>query len=104
MDNTLAIVVETKKRKAELLGIFFDSDHHVLGHLIGKWACHIACGHNVINRGKCAIWIRNGETQLSEHIKSLRAGNLVNEMQADKQLCLPRWQRSHRMRVPNFVK
>jgi hypothetical protein len=58
----------------------------------------------MINRGKSAFGIRNSETALSEHIKSLWAGNLVNEVQADKQLRLPRWQRSHRMRVPNFAK
>ena len=47
--------------------------------------------------------IRNLQIQFPDHRKSLRAGDLVNQMRADEQLRLPILEIADRVRVPDFL-
>jgi hypothetical protein len=60
-------------------------------------------GDDVIDRGKGPMGIAHLEAEVAEHAEGLRAGDLVDEVGADKELRLAVGERSYGVGVPDLV-
>ena len=52
----------------------------------------------------CGSETRLAATAVAEHVERLRARHLVDEMKADEELRLARWQRADGVVVPDLLK
>ena len=50
-----------------------------------------------------AVRVADGPAVEAQHVEGLRGGHFVDEVQADEELRLTRWQDAHGMRVPDFL-
>ena len=101
--DALSAVIKIKQRYAKVPAVFFDGRHHLLGKSVGEGPRLIVGGDDVVDRGKRPIWIRNGQLTIAQHLKGLRAGHFVDQVQPNEQLRLPIGQRPHGMEVPDLV-
>ena len=60
-------------------------------------------GDNVIDCGKCTLGKGHRKPLLADHRKRLRRGDLMDEMQPNEELILPRRQLSHTMPIENLM-
>jgi hypothetical protein len=60
--------------------------------------------HDVIHRGEGAFRVRHRQAFLLKHLKGLRRGHLVQQMQADEKLVLTRGQGGDLVQIPYFGK
>ena len=58
----------------------------------------------MIDRRERAFGKRHRAAAQPQHVERLRAGDFVNQMQADEQLRLAGGQRAHGVAVPDFLK
>ena len=103
MDYALAVVVDVEERDCEFGRVLLDRVHHLFRQIVDKGPRGNVGGHDVIYGGESALGEANGEPALSEHLEGLGTGDLVDQMQPDKELRLPRGQLAHRMLVPDLV-
>jgi hypothetical protein len=101
--GALPFVIKIEQRNAEIPAVFLNGRHHLLSQHVGKRPRLMICRDNMVDGGKCPLWIGNGQLTVPEHRKGLWAGDFVNQMQTDKQLRLPRLQCADGMQVPDFV-
>ena len=103
VNHPLTLVSDVEERDLELGRVFLYRVHHLLGQVIFKRPAGKVCGHDVIHGSEGPLGKADGEAALPQHFKGLGAGHLVNQMEADEQLGLPRGQLAHGMRLPDLL-
>ena len=103
--HALLAFFRREKIDAMIGGVLLNVLEHLLGQRILQrpLASGTGGGDDVVHRGKGALWERHGEVLFADHRKRLRRGDLVDQMQPDKELILPRGQLSHAMPVENLM-
>ena len=71
---------------AMALTVAFQRAEHFLRQRIGEGASLAGGGHDVIHGGHRPLWATHRQPLVLEGSKSLRTGDLVNEVQTDQQL------------------
>src|SRR5262249_17949320 len=92
------------ERDAEIAAVPLQCCGHLLGHQIEVGATARIGGDDVIDGRKGAIGKRDLPALLPQHVERLRAGDFVDQVEADEELRLSAWKRPYRMCVPDFVK
>jgi hypothetical protein len=103
VDDALPSAVEVEQRHAEVPAVADEVDRHLLGHRIAERAALGRRRHDVVDGGEGPLRHPEPQPRLPQHLESLRARHLVDEMEADEQLCLPRGQHADGMRTPDLV-
>src|SRR2546430_371356 len=101
--NALLARRHVEERQAEVLHVADHVDRHLLGQRIGVGAGLVGRRDDVIERAEGALGHPDFQLRIPEHLKRLRCGHLVDEMQADQELGLSRRQGPDGMCVPHFV-
>ena len=107
MHDALVLAAGSARRpqlNAELPAVALERGGHLFGGDVDERSRLRAGRHDVVDRGERALGIRDPPAMLAQHVEGLRAGHLVNEMEADEQLGLPARQGTDGVRVPDFVK
>ena len=73
------------------------------GELIRERLCALIGWDDMINGGESALRIEDLQPKITQHSKSLRAGDFVNKVRADQQLCGSVGQFAHPMRLPYLI-
>ena len=102
--DALVDAVEAVEGNAELAAVALERRHHFFGEHVQKRPALIECRHDVVDRRKRAVRVGHCAAAHPQHIEGLRAGDLVNQMQPDEELCLPCRQLAHRVPVPDLLK
>jgi len=105
MHDALLAFFRREKVDTVIGGVLLDMLEHLLGQRIlqGPLSTRAGGGDDMIHRGKGAFWERYGKLLLAEHRKRLWRGDLMNEMQPDKELILSRRQLPHAVPVKNLM-
>jgi hypothetical protein len=105
VDDALIVFVRRKKVDAKVGGVLLDVLQHLLRQRILQrpLAARAGGGDDVVHGGEGEFGERHAEVLLAHHRKRLRRGDLVNEMQPNKKLKLPRSQLRHAMPIKNFM-
>jgi len=101
--DALLARLHVEERQAELLHVAV----HVRGHLLrlgaGVGAGLVGRRDDVVERAERALGHADLEPQLLQHLEGLRRRHLVDEVEADQQLCLAGRQGPDRVRFPYLV-
>ena len=89
--------------QVELLHVANHVDRHLLRQGIGVGAGLVGRRNDVIERAEGALGHPHLELAVLQHLEGLRRRHLVDQVQADQELRLPRRQRPDRMGFPNLV-
>ena len=87
---------------AEVLGVLVEFLDHRLGERIGKRRDLAVGRDDVIDGGEGAVGIGHFKIQITQHAKGLRAGDLMDEMRVNEELCLAIVEGADDVRVPDF--
>ena len=102
VDNALAACGDIEKFDVICGTVFAQFGDHGLCHGIGERFVLVECRYDVVNRGKGTVGVPHFEAEIAQHAKRLRAGDFVDEVCPDEELCLPAGQLPDGVRVPNF--
>ena len=103
VDDPLVAGLRGQQRHAEVPAVPLDGGHHLLGQRVLQGAELTVGGDDVVDGGDRAVRVGDGQAALPEHGEGLRAGDLVDEVQADEQLGLPAVERADGVGVPDPV-
>ena len=90
MDDALVHAVEAEKFDAELCDVSFQRLSEIFRLFVEKRPLAHVGGNDMVDGGKRAIAKRHVHAVFSQHVERRRRGDLVNQMQPDKKLCLAR--------------
>ena len=105
MHDALLTFFRREKVDTVIGGVLLD----MLEHLFSQWILQrplpagAGSGDNVIDCGKCALGKGHRKPLLADHRKRLRRGDLMDEMQPNEELILPRRQLPHTMPIENLM-
>ena len=105
MHDALLTFFRREKVDTVIGGVLLD----MLEHLFSQWILQrplpagAGSGDNVIDCGKCTLGKGHRKPLLAEHRKRLWRGDLMNEMQPDKELILSRRQLPYAVPVKNLM-
>jgi len=103
MDDPLPAAVQIKEWDAELLAVSGQVDGHLLSHRVGE-GTELRGGRNdVVDGRKGPLGVADREPGLAYHLEGLRAGHLVEQVQADEKLRLSRGKRPNSVSAPDLV-
>ena len=88
---------------AMALTVAFQRAEHFLRQRIGEGASLAGGGHDVIHGGHRPLWATHRQPLVLEGGKSLRTGDLVNEVQTDQQLGGPTGEICDTVQIPDLV-
>ena len=88
---------------AVLGAIALERHEHLLGERIEQRPALRLRRDDVINGGEGAVRKAHRQTHLAQHREGLRAGDLVDQVQADEELGVAARQLAHAVRVPDLV-
>jgi hypothetical protein len=100
--DSLVAAFGPEKLDSKLVTVALDGAHHAFGLLVGVRTSPRIGRNDVVDGRECSIGQQHREFLLAEHLEGLRAGDFVNQVQADKQLRLPGRQLAHGVRLPNL--
>ncbi len=103
MHDALATAAEAMQGDAVLSAVGFQCGQHLLGERIGEGTRLARGGHDVIHRGNGALGVAHTQAEIPQGREGLRAGDLMNQMQADEQLRCASGQLGHLMQIPDLV-
>ena len=103
VNNALPVIVKTEELDTKLAAVRLDSHHHLFSQRIDKGALLGMGRNNMVDRGEGARGIANIQAADTKLLKSLRACDFVDQVQADEKLSLPRGKLTNRMLLPGLL-
>ena len=104
MDDALLSGWDIKKGHSEIRTVFAQLLDHGICEGVLKRFNTLVCRHDVIDRGKGALWKGDFESQIPKHAEGLRTGDLMDQMGANKKLSRPVGKFFDGMPIPNLMK
>ena len=100
-----ALLARTRLEQADAIvaAVALDGDHHVLRQAIGVGAGLVLGRDDVVHSGDRAFGERHAQALVAQVGERLRAGDLMDHVQADEELGLTARQIADGMQVPDFV-
>ena len=103
MDNPLPATADPIQRDAMVRAIAFQSAEHFLCQRIGERTLLRCGGNDVIHCGHGPVGTADGQTLIPQSRESLRAGDLMDQMETHKQLGGTAGKFRDAMEIPNLV-
>ena len=103
MDDALTAAADAMEANAVLGAVGLQGGQHFLGQRISKRPRLGGGGHDVIDGGHGALRVPHAQPQVPQGRKSLGAGDLMDEVQANEQLGGAPGQLGNPMQIPDLV-
>jgi hypothetical protein len=103
VDDALLARRHVEERHAKVLGVADHVDRHLLGQGVGVGTALVRGRDDVVEGGEGARGHADLHLRVRQPLEGLRGRHLVDEVETDQELGLPRGQRPHRVRFPHFV-
>jgi len=101
--DPLAAAAEAVQGDAVRGAVGLERGQHLLRQRIGEGPRLGGGGHDVIHRGHGALGVAHAQAQVLEAGKGLRAGHLMDQVQADEQLAGAAGQLGDPVQIPDLV-